>query len=190
MIGILFLVAACVAQGTAAGFLRGSVAASAIATSSTPLFLPAPEPITEPLIIGRVDAATEASLSASRWKREAKALIEAAPLLITGQVAMPLPDLQRTHLLPPSAPRLRHPLRPSLGYYHASVEWPLQYAPSQTTERRALLASSQSSQALQYHVVPYVGSAVELEALKMHSERIAKQPLEAGNCSARSMWGL
>ena len=31
MIGILFLVAACVAQGTAAGFLRGSVAASAIA---------------------------------------------------------------------------------------------------------------------------------------------------------------
>ncbi len=140
MIGILLLVAACAVQGVGAGFLRGSVwTGGASAAPAHTLFVPLSEPITESVFIPPVDAATEASLRAVRKRREVAALLDRAPLLITGQVVMPLPNLsdlqicplknttetpsQTLPLFPPRSPSLRSPL---LRRRHHSTAWPLE----------------------------------------------------------------
>ena len=137
MIGILLLVAACAIQGVGAGFLRGTANAVALTgPSANPLFVSLYEPIAEPIYIPPVDAVTEASLRATRRRREVATLLEKAPLLITEHVAMPLPDLRMCPLknttalppLPPSPPRssLRSPL---LRYRQHSTAWPLETHP-------------------------------------------------------------
>lgn len=140
MMGILLLVAACAIQGVGAGFLRGTANAVVLTgPSASSLSVALYEPITEPLIIPPVDSVTEASLRATRRRREVATLLEKAPLLITEHVAMPLPDLRmcplrNTTLLPlplplPSSPPRSSLRSPLLRYRQHSTVWPLETHP-------------------------------------------------------------
>ena len=145
MIGILFLVMACAAQGVGAGFLRGTANVAAITTApAQSLFVSLPGPIMGPIFIPPVDSATEASLRAARQKTEINALLELSPLLITGHVVMPLPDLQRCPLQNTTLAPLQH-------------------------HRRARSWSSDM-----YAIGPYVGPAELAASVNQQAERTAE----------------
>jgi hypothetical protein len=174
MMGILLLVAACAIQGVVAGFLRGTANAVALtAPSASSLSVALYEPITEPLIIPPVDSVTEASLRATRRRREVATLLEKAPLLITEHVAMPLPDLRmcplrNTTLLPlplPSSPP-RSSLRSSLlRYRQHSTVWPLETHPIRPYIGPAELPCSLNQGAMPYSRAQVPVSTAERETM-------------------------
>ena len=141
MIGIFFLVAACAVQGTVAGFLRGTVVPPSPPPPSMSLVVYDSPPL---LFVPPVSSATRRRREA---EAEAEAVMEAAPILITDMVAVPLPQpllLRKRQssaltLPPPSPSHLFHPI-----HFHTPH---LQYP-----------AGLQ-----QYPVVPYIGSRAELE---------------------------